>query len=156
MVDPTEDAPASKSYAWVNRESINRELIIRLLEIVQDLIVLGLCIGLFCLMLSQLKEMFMSLATSDRFALVTSEILSILILVELFRLLILYLQEHKVSISVAVEVAIVSVLREIIIRGVLEAELTQIIGASVFLAVLALILTIGNSWLPPFLAKDKS
>lgn len=156
MTDPTEETLAQPSYAWINRELINRELIIRLLEIVQDLIVLGLCIGLFCLMLTQLKEMFMSLATADRFALVTSEILSILILVELFRLLILYLQEHKVSISVAVEVAIVSVLREIIIRGVLEAELTQIIGASVFLAVLALILTIGNSWLPPFLSKEKS
>jgi uncharacterized membrane protein (DUF373 family) len=41
----------------------------------------------------------------------------LLILVELFRLLIIYLQEHRVSIGVAVEVSIVSVLREIIVKA---------------------------------------
>jgi uncharacterized membrane protein (DUF373 family) len=43
-------------------------------------------------------------------------------LVELFRLLIIYLQEQRVSIGVAMEIAIVSVLREVIVRGVLETE----------------------------------
>ncbi len=141
--------PASDWYAW-----FNRSLIIRTLEITQDLIVLGLCLGLFGLMLSQLRIMFVLLITGESFFKVTSEILSILILVELFRLLILYLQEHKISISVAVEVAIVSVLREIIIRGVLEAALTEIIGASIFLAVLAWILTIRCSWVPSVMLKD--
>ena len=151
-MSPSAQYPPESSSYWYSW--FNRSLIIRSLEITQDVIVLGLCLGLFGLMISQLSTMFLSLIASDGFPKVTSEILSILILVELFRLLILYLQEHKISISVAVEVAIVSVLREIIIRGVLEAELSQIVGASIFLGVLALILTIRCSWIPSFVLKD--
>ncbi len=43
-----------------------------------------------------------------------------LILVELFRLLMVYLQEHSISVGVAVEVTIVSLLREIVVHGALE------------------------------------
>jgi uncharacterized membrane protein (DUF373 family) len=79
---------------------------------------------------------------------VTADILYLLILVELFRLLIIYLQEQRVSIGVAVEVAIVSVLREVIVRGVLEINWTQILAACAFLMVMALLLVV-RVWLPP-------
>ncbi|MGJ3252168.1 MAG: phosphate-starvation-inducible PsiE family protein, partial [Elainellaceae cyanobacterium] len=75
-------------------------------------------------------------------------ILFLLILVELFRLLIIYLQEHRVSIGVAVEVSIVSVLREIIVRGVLETPWVQVLVACVFLLVLGALLVI-RVWIPP-------
>ncbi|MEP6543368.1 phosphate-starvation-inducible PsiE family protein [Microcoleus vaginatus GB1-A2] len=51
----------------------------------------------------------------------TANILFLLVCVELFRLLIIYWQEQRVSIGVAVEVCIVLVLREVIVRGVLES-----------------------------------
>jgi len=121
---------------------------IRLLETVQYLIVVCLCIGLFSFMLLKLREMVLSLPPPLQFQLVTSDILFLLILVELFRLLIIYLQEHRVSIGVAVEVSIVSVLREIIVRGVLETPWIQVLVACIFLLVLGALFII-RAWIPP-------
>uniref|UniRef100_UPI003431A645 phosphate-starvation-inducible PsiE family protein n=1 Tax=Okeania sp. SIO2F4 TaxID=2607790 RepID=UPI003431A645 len=120
----------------------------RLLEIVQDFIIICLCIGLFSFMVLELWEMVLSLIPPLDFQSVTSDILFLLILVELFRLLIIYLQERRVSIGVAVEVSIVSVLREIIVRGVLETPWFQILVACVLLLVLGGLLVI-RVWLPP-------
>lgn len=130
-------------YRW-----LNSNYVIRLLETVQDFIVICLCIGLFSFMVLQLREMALSLLPPLDFQPVTSDILFLLILVELFRLLIIYLKEHRVSIGVAVEVSIVSVLREIIVRGALETPWAQMIVACVFLMVLGLLLVI-RVWIPP-------
>jgi uncharacterized membrane protein (DUF373 family) len=130
-------------YRWLNSDRM-----IRVLETVQDLIVVCLCIGLFSFMVLQLREMVLSLLPPLQFQTVTSDILFLLILVEVFRLLIIYLQEHRVSIGVAVEVSIVSVLREIIVRGVLETPWIQVLVACVFLLVLGALLIV-RVWLPP-------
>ncbi len=130
-------------YRWLSSQQV-----IRLLETVQDLIIICLCIGLFSFMVLQLREMVLSLLPPLQFQSVTSDILFLLILVELFRLLIIYLQEHRVSIGVAVEVSIVSVLREIIVRGVLETPWIQVLVACMFLLVLGALLII-RVWLPP-------
>lgn len=122
--------------------------IIRLLEAIQDLIVISLCIGLFSFMVMQLREMVLSLLPPLDFQNVTSDILFLLILVELFRLLIIYLQEHRVSIGVAVEVSIVSVLREVIVRGILETPWTQVLATCSFLLALAILLIV-RVWIPP-------
>ncbi|AFY73670.1 putative membrane protein [Synechococcus sp. PCC 7502] len=129
---------------------IERNFVVRALETVQDLIVISLCIGLFGVMVLQLKEMFTSLLSPSNFQfhVITADILFVLILVELFRLLIIYLQEHRVSIGVAVEVSIVSVLREIIVRGVLETPWVQILVTGSFLLVLAVLLVV-RVWIPP-------
>jgi uncharacterized membrane protein (DUF373 family) len=63
-------------------------------------------------------------------------------------LLIIYLKEHRVSIGVAVEVSIVSVLREIIVRGILETPWVQVMAACSFLIVLGSLLVI-RAWIPP-------
>ncbi|GAB1543826.1 hypothetical protein NUACC21_65020 [Scytonema sp. NUACC21] len=133
----------TEKYEW-----LNRSLIVRCLETIQDLIVISLCIGLFSLMAIQLRAMFYSLLPPLNFQGVTSDILFLLILVELFRLLIIYLQEQRVSIGVAVEVSIVSVLREVIVRGVLEAQWNQILAACAFLLVMAVLLIV-RVWIPP-------
>ncbi|WAL58293.1 phosphate-starvation-inducible PsiE family protein [Thermocoleostomius sinensis] len=114
----------------------HRETIVRNLEFVQDLVVVSLCIGLFCVMLIRLGEMFLSLLEPINFQAITSDILFILILVEIFRLLVIYLQEQRISIGAAVEVSLVSALREIILEGVLEVPLDNLLGACVFLVVL--------------------
>ena len=134
---------SSNSYEWLNRNNI-----VRALESVQDLIVISLCIGLFSVMVIQLRAMFLELLPPLNFKAVTSDILFLLILVELFRLLIIYLQEQRVSIGVAVEVSIVSVLREVIVRGVLEAHWTQILSACAFLLVMGVLLVV-RAWIPP-------
>jgi hypothetical protein len=71
-------------YRWLNSSRM-----IRLLESVQDLIVVCLCIGLFSFMVLQLREMVLSLLPPLQFQTVTSDILFLLILVELFRLLLI-------------------------------------------------------------------
>jgi uncharacterized membrane protein (DUF373 family) len=135
--------PPSNSYEWLKRNRI-----VRVLETVQDLFVISLCIALFALMAIQLREMFFELLPPLDFPDGTSDILFLLILVELFRLLIIYLQEQRVSIGVAVEVSIVSVLREVIVRGVLETSWIQILAACAFLIVMAALLVV-RVWLPP-------
>lgn len=130
-------------YRWLSNDRV-----IRLLETVQDLIIICLCMGLFSFMVIQLREMVLSLLPPLDFPNVTSDILFLLILVELFRLLIIYLKEHRVSIGVAVEVSIVSVLREIIVRGVLETPWVQVLVTCVFLLALGALLII-RVWIPP-------
>jgi uncharacterized membrane protein (DUF373 family) len=132
----------------VKFRSLNRNRVVQCLESIQDLIVISLCMGLFSVMVIQLRAMFYSLLPPLDFKAVTSDILFLLILVELFRLLIIYLQEQRVSIGVAVEVSIVSVLREVIVRGVLEASWSQILAACAFLLVMAVLLIV-RVWLPP-------
>ena len=143
MHQPSTKNPLSPWY-----ETFNRSLVVRSLETVQDLIVISLCIGLFCVMVIQLRGIFSSMLPPINFHIVTADILFLLILVELFRLLIIYLQEQRVSIGVALEVSIVSVLREVIVRGVLEVPWNQILAACAFLLVLAALLVV-RVWLPP-------
>jgi uncharacterized membrane protein (DUF373 family) len=117
-----------------------RDRIVRNLELFQDIIVISLCVGLFIVMLLRLRDMFFSFLTPLHVRQITSEILFILILVELFRLLIDYLQERRISVGAAVEITIVSTLREVILSGVLEINRDQIFAISVFLTILASIL----------------
>ncbi|MDB9372942.1 phosphate-starvation-inducible PsiE family protein [Nodularia sphaerocarpa] len=117
-----------------------RERIVSNLELFQDFIVIALCLVLFGVMLIRLGDMFLSFLHPLDLREVTSDILFILILVELFRLLLDYLQEQRISVGAAVEITIVSALREVILRGVLEIPRDQILAISVFLIVLAGIL----------------
>jgi uncharacterized membrane protein (DUF373 family) len=134
------DAMSKSLIAGLNHNFLQRDKIVRNLGIFQDFIVISLAIGLFCFMLLRLGDMFFSLFHPLDLAQVTSDILFILILVELFRLLIDYLQAQRTSVATAVEITIVSALREIILRGVLEIKSDQILGISAFLIVLTGIL----------------
>ena len=134
------------------REWFERERIIHNLEVIQNIIVVTLAIGLFFVMVLRLGDLFTSLFIPIDFQSVTSDILFILILVEIFRLLIIYLQEQRISVGVAVEVSIVSVLREVIIRGALEVPWQQILAVCVFLVVLGgLLLT--RAWITKIFTK---
>jgi uncharacterized membrane protein (DUF373 family) len=113
-----------------------RDKIVHNLEKFQDFIIVSLCVGLFCVMLIRLGEMFLSLLKPLNFKAITADILFILILVELFRLLIIYLQEQRISVGAAVEVSLVSALREVVVEGVLEIPLEKLLGVCAFLAIL--------------------
>jgi uncharacterized membrane protein (DUF373 family) len=113
-----------------------KNTIVRNLELFQNFIIVSLCVGLFCVMLIRLGAMYISLINPLNFKLVTSDILFILILVELFRLLIIYLKEQRISVATAVEVSLVSALREVILQGVLEIPVDRLLGICAFLGVL--------------------
>ena len=131
------------------KNRFQRDRIVRYLEFFQDFIIISLCLGLFFVMLIRLVDMFSSFLHPLDLRQVTSDILFILILVELFRLLIDYLQAQSISVGAAVEITIVSALREVILRGVLEIARDQIFGISVFLVVLAGIL-VALPWMSRF------
>ncbi|UKO99157.1 phosphate-starvation-inducible PsiE family protein [Nostoc sp. UHCC 0870] len=134
----------TKLNTWFNRKTIVTNL-----EVFQDIIIISLCMSLFCVMLIRLGDMFLSFLHPLDLREVTSDILFILILVELFRLLIDYLQTQKISVGAAAEITIVSALREVILRGVLEIPRDQIFGISFFLIVLTGIL-IALPWISRF------
>lgn len=122
---------------WFKRASIVNNLVF-----FQDLIVISLCVALFGAMVVQLLDMFVALLRARNPQEVTSDTLVILILVELFRLLVIYFQEHRISVGVAVEVAIVSILREVIVRGLLDFTTGKIIAIGIFLLALGILLRI--------------
>jgi uncharacterized membrane protein (DUF373 family) len=144
--DPAPPSLTPSPMAW--HQIFRRPQLVQSLEAVQDLIAVSLCLGLFCVMALQLRQIFTSLLVKPEFHAITADILFILILVELFRLLIIYLQEQRVSIGVSVEIAIVSVLREVIVRGVLETDWRQVLAVCLFLATAALLMVV-RVWLPP-------
>ena len=78
LIAPIEaTAPVTASIApWYAK--FNRSHIVRVLELVQDPIAISLCIGLFCVMVLQLKEIFLSLITTLNFHDITADILFIL------------------------------------------------------------------------------
>ena len=110
------------------------------LELIQDIIVFGLCMMLFAAMLIKLVHLGQFMIRGTDFALVVGDILFILVLLELFRLLLIYLEEHRVSVETMVEVGIVSTLREVILKGALHIEWPQLLVVSFFVITLGVIL----------------
>jgi uncharacterized membrane protein (DUF373 family) len=74
--------------------------------------VVGLRVMLFFAMGVKLPHLGQSMLAGTDFSPVVGDILFVLVLLELFRLLLIYLEEHRVSAPTMVEVGIVSTLRE--------------------------------------------
>src|SRR5258707_15239432 len=110
------------------------------LEVVQDIIVLGLCVALFMAMLIKLFHLGRSMLAGTDFSVVIADILFILVLVELFRLLLIYLEEHRVSVATMVEVGIVATLREVILIGALHIEWEKLLVVCAFIITLVMVL----------------
>ena len=118
----------------------------RFLEPIQDVLVVLLAGCLFALMARNLyllaRDVF---APALAFRAVVAEVLFVFVLIELTRLLILYLREHHVAVDVMVGVTVVSVLREVILIGIVELEPLRTAAIAVFLLALGLLLRIGSS-----------
>ncbi|MDA8387489.1 MAG: phosphate-starvation-inducible PsiE family protein [Nitrospiraceae bacterium] len=74
---------------------------------------------------------------------VISEFLFIFILVEIMRILIIYIEFRRVSVDIMIELSIVAILREILLKGALEMNASRIAGVSLLIAVLGLLLKFG-------------
>lgn len=107
------------------------------LEHVQDAVVVLLMVLLLVLSVQSLWRIgqlaFVESAPVTR---VLSEVVYVLILTELYRLLVFYLREHRISVALAVEVALVSTLREVMLKGPHEFEPWRLAGLSLLLTVL--------------------
>ncbi len=112
----------------------------RYLEMVQDVIVLCLCAALFIAMVVKLVHLGRTLLAGTDFSAVVADILFILVLIELFRLLIIYLEEHRISVATMVEVGIVATLREVILTGALQIEWRQMLVLCAFILTLGVVL----------------
>jgi uncharacterized membrane protein (DUF373 family) len=125
----------------------------RTLENLQDVIATCLIVLLFALAVQaiwRVTRMAFSQRTTFVEAAATGQLLAgvmyVLILVELYRLLIFYLREHRVAVSLAVEVALVSTLREVMITGAPEFDNGRLFGLSLLLIVLGALL-IAERWM---------
>ena len=117
----------------------------RFLEWTQDFLVLGLGLALFALMLRTLAGLFAEVvARTIDFRTVIAEVLFILVMVEIVRLLIVYLREHRVAVDFMLELGIVSTLREVVLRGVVELHWLQLVAIALFLLVLGALLRFGD------------
>jgi uncharacterized membrane protein (DUF373 family) len=110
------------------------------LELIQDVIVFGLCAMLFVAMGITLFHLGQLMIRGTDFSLVVGDILFILVLVELFRLLLIYLEEHRVSVATMVEVGIVATLREVILIGALHIEWQRLLVVCAFIVTLVMVL----------------
>jgi uncharacterized membrane protein (DUF373 family) len=117
----------------------------RFLEPAQDLLILAVTVAVFALMARTLAGLFTELfAAVLNFRVVIAEVLFILVLVEVVRLLILYLEEHRVAVDFMVELGIVATLREVVLRGVIELDWEHIVALSGFLLTLGALLRFGD------------
>ena len=115
------------------------------LEPAQDVLVLGIGLTLFGLMVRTIVWLILQIfkPTLD-FRGVIAEVLFMLVMVEVVRLVIIYLGEHRVAVDFMVELGIVATLREIVLRGVTELAWQQVAALTLFLLALGTLLRFGD------------
>ena len=123
-----------KAGSFESKFSLNR--LFRSLDKLQDVVVFGCGIALVFKMMMVLVDTFIGLSAGIDLKTITAQSLFLLILVELFRLLAVYLKYHRIYVGVAVEVCVVSVLREIIVEGVIHMSPMHVASIGAFLLVL--------------------
>lgn len=107
-----------------------------ILQNLQNVIVAIICLMLFIIMISQLYWTSLEVFKVKNFRDIAANLIYIFVLIELFRLMIFYLEEQRIRLGTIIEVAIVSILREIIMEGIMVLTWDRI------LATCALILTL--------------
>lgn len=111
-------------------------LVRRTLENLQDVIATLLMVLLLVLSLEALWRLALMTVEAAATTQLLSEVVFVLILMEVYRLMIFYLREHRISVALTVEVALVSTLREVLLKGAYDFEWHRLLGISLFLVVL--------------------
>lgn len=116
----------------------------RSLDQLQDIIVF-FCGGLLVFkMMLIIVNIFLGLSTGMDIKEVTAQSLFLLILVELFRLVAVYLKTHRMYVSIAVELAIVSVIREIIVEGLIHMDAMLVFATCAFLVCMGALMLVSH------------
>jgi uncharacterized membrane protein (DUF373 family) len=122
-----------------------RHLVRRFLEPTQDVLIVVLALLIFGVMVRTLGILGLQvLGPVVDFRVVTAEALFILVLVELLRLMVIYLRDHHVAVDLMVELSIVSALREVVLLGVVELSAVQVLALAAFVLALGLLLRFGD------------
>ncbi len=127
-------------YFWVH------QALRKYVEVTLDLILAVLVFVTFVFIARTIYTLGAYLATSAAIdiAFVVSEVMFVFILIEVVRILIIYLEYHRVAIDTMVEIAIVAVLREVILNGVTHLEPIVLGAVTLFLGILGLLLRYGG------------
>ena len=113
----------------------------RTLETAQDGIVVILLVMLLAVTVQALWKLAqMIFESTTSYSTVLSQVVFVLILAELYRTLIFYLREHRVSVTLIVEVAIVSTLQELILKSADHFDAARVYSSAVLLLVLGTLL----------------
>jgi uncharacterized membrane protein (DUF373 family) len=136
--------PDARPEAEVPYTGVHR-LVRRLIEPAQDALVALLAVALLALMARGLFTLALH-AVSPSFSVrdVLAEALFVLLMVELQRLVIIYLRDHHVSVDVMVEATIVAALREVQLRGALDLPPLELLALTAFVLGLGLLLRFGD------------
>lgn len=125
-------------YFWIH--SVFRKYI----EVTMDLILVGLVLVTFVFIMKTIYLLGQIIYKEANIPHVISEFLFIFILIEILRILITYIEFHHVYVDVMVELAIVAILREIMLKGAIELETIKVVGISLLIAILGLLLKFGG------------
>ena len=87
-------------------------------------------------MLVQMYQTSLETLEAKNFRIIAGHLIYLFVLIELFRLMIFYLEEQRILLGTIIEVTIVSLLREVILEGVLSISWERV------LALCGLILTL--------------
>ncbi|MCX8026696.1 MAG: phosphate-starvation-inducible PsiE family protein [Thermodesulfovibrionales bacterium] len=134
ITDNTSNKSQGEFYFWIH--SAFRKYI----EVIMDLILISLVIVNFVFIIKTIYLLGISIYKDTDIPHVISEFLFIFILVEVLRILIIYIESHHVSVDIMVELAIVAILRELILHGVFEIETLKLVGISLLIAILGFLL----------------
>ena|SRR5882762_3154777 len=115
------------------------------LEPAQDVLVLAIGLALFGLLVRTIVWLILQIfkPTLD-FRQIVAQVLFMLVVVEMVRLVIIYLGEHRVAVDFMVELGIVATLREIVLRGVTELPWQEVVALTLFLLALGALLRFGD------------
>ena len=129
-------------------ETLNRRFsldrLFRNLDALQDIVVFMCGALLVFKMMLILGDIFLDIRAGLEFKTIAANSLFLLILVELFRLLAVYLKYHRIYVSIAVEVTIVSILREVILTGLVHIDYQLVWAMCGFLFALGVLMLISH------------
>lgn len=142
------DAVVDRAWDDVPYTAVHR-MVRRFIEPALDTVVVLLAVALLGVMVRSLLSLGAHvLAPGTTFSIVLAEAMFILVLVELQRLVVIYLRDHHVSVDVMVETVIVAALREVLLLGITEMEPVRLLTISVFVLALGILLRFGDLRVP--------
>jgi uncharacterized membrane protein (DUF373 family) len=117
-----------------------------ILQNMQNVIVAIVCLLMFWLMLVQIYQTSLETMQARNFRTIAAHLIYIFVLIELFRLMIHYLEEQCIHLGTIVEVAIISMLREVILEGILTISWERVLALCGLILTLTVLLGL-NSYL---------
>jgi uncharacterized membrane protein (DUF373 family) len=110
------------------------------MELLQDAVVVLLNVTLFGMGFMFLYQVWREIIALGNLQEGLSNIIFVVITIELYRLLVHYLRYHKVDLNILVEVGVSVIIQKVVLVGVDEFTMQQLVGISLILVSLGAIL----------------